>query len=90
MNKNEKKQVFLRLYPRHTPWDVLRFPERSCIFVPKNDTRYENGRKDPEGILAAARGAAACCRRLHVVPGVLDEILIRETGLCGEEIILIW
>ena len=32
----------------------------------------------------------ACCRRLHVVPGVLDEILIRETGLCGEEIILIW
>jgi hypothetical protein len=32
----------------------------------------------------------AYCRRLHVVPGVLDEILIRETGLCGEEIILIW
>lgn len=32
----------------------------------------------------------ACCRSLHVVPGVLDEILIRETGLCGEEIILIW
>ena len=32
----------------------------------------------------------AICRRLHVVPGVLDEILLRETGLCGEEIILIW
>ena len=32
----------------------------------------------------------AFCRRLRVVPGVLNEILIRETGLCGEEIILIW
>ena len=32
----------------------------------------------------------AICHRLHVVPGVLNEILIRETGLCGEEIILIW
>ena len=32
----------------------------------------------------------AICRRLRVVPGVLNEILIRETGLCGEEIILIW
>ena len=30
------------------------------------------------------------CRRLHVGPGRLNEILLRETGCCGEEIILIW
>ena len=30
------------------------------------------------------------CRRLGVVPGVLNEILLRTTGYCGEEIILIW
>lgn len=30
------------------------------------------------------------CRRLGVAAGVLNEILLRETGFCGEEIILIW
>lgn len=30
------------------------------------------------------------CRRLHVAPGRLNEILLRETGYSGEEIILIW
>ena len=30
------------------------------------------------------------CRRLGVVPGVFNEFLLRRTGYCGEEIILIW
>ncbi|MCR5352430.1 MAG: hypothetical protein K6E35_08090 [Bacteroidales bacterium] len=30
----------------------------------------------------------AACRRLHITPGVLNEILLRETGFCGEEIFL--
>lgn len=32
----------------------------------------------------------AICRRLRVVPGVFNEFLLRQTGYCGEEIILIW
>lgn len=30
----------------------------------------------------------AACRRLHVIPGELNEALLRETGICGEELIL--
>lgn len=30
----------------------------------------------------------AVCRRLHVVPGELNETLLRETGISGEELIL--
>ncbi|MBQ9449696.1 MAG: hypothetical protein IJU34_00040 [Bacteroidales bacterium] len=32
----------------------------------------------------------ACCRRLHILPGVLDEWLFRELGISGEEILLRW
>ena len=32
----------------------------------------------------------AIFRRLRVVPGVFNEFLLRQTGYCGEEIILIW
>ena len=32
----------------------------------------------------------AACRRLHVLPGVLDEWLFRELGISGEEILLRW
>ena len=28
------------------------------------------------------------CRRLHLLPGVLNEALLREYGICGEELIL--
>lgn len=28
------------------------------------------------------------CRRLHVVPGEMNEMLLRETGISGEELIL--
>lgn len=30
----------------------------------------------------------AACRRLHLLPGVLNEALLREYGICGEELIL--
>jgi hypothetical protein len=30
----------------------------------------------------------AVCRRLHVLPGELNEMLLRETGISGEELIL--
>lgn len=28
------------------------------------------------------------CRRLHILPGELNEMLLRETGISGEELIL--
>ena len=28
----------------------------------------------------------AACRRLRVTPGVFSEMLLRQTGFCGEEI----
>jgi hypothetical protein len=30
----------------------------------------------------------AACRRLHILPGALNEALLREYGICGEELIL--
>ena len=30
----------------------------------------------------------AVCRRLHIMPGELNEILLLETGISGEELIL--
>ena len=30
----------------------------------------------------------AACRRLHLLPGALNEALLREYGICGEELIL--
>lgn len=30
----------------------------------------------------------AACRRLHVLPGALNEALLRESGISGEELIL--
>lgn len=30
----------------------------------------------------------AVCRALHVLPGELNEALLRECGICGEELIL--
>ena len=30
----------------------------------------------------------AVCRRLHVLPGELNETLLREVGISGEELIL--
>jgi len=32
----------------------------------------------------------ACCRRLHVVPGVLNEEIFRELGLSGEVLLMLW
>ena len=28
------------------------------------------------------------CRLLHIRPGILDDFLLRELGLCGEELML--
>ena len=30
----------------------------------------------------------ACCRRLRVLPGELNELLLHEFGTCGEELLL--
>ncbi|NLZ20272.1 MAG: hypothetical protein GXY24_08475 [Bacteroidales bacterium] len=30
----------------------------------------------------------AVCRQLRIRPGVLDDYLIRELGLCGEELMM--
>ena len=30
----------------------------------------------------------AVCRLLHICPGALDDYLVRELGLCGEELLL--
>lgn len=31
----------------------------------------------------------AVCRRLRILPGELDEYLVRELGVCGDELILL-
>ena len=30
----------------------------------------------------------AACRQLHIRPGVLDDYLLRELGLCGEALMM--
>ncbi|MCR4824083.1 MAG: hypothetical protein K5849_01870 [Bacteroidales bacterium] len=56
-------------------------------------------RPNPSGIAAffellesgsAPADFPACCRKLHLLPGPLDECLLRELGLRGEEILLQW
>ena len=73
----------------------MRFPEYSGNFVSekpnetmtRQDTRYRDFSRFVEEE-RTPYDFPACCRSLHVLPGELNELLLRELGACGEDLLL--
>lgn len=53
----------------------------------RNDSRYRDFARFVEAD-ATPFDFPACCRRLRVLPGELNELLLAELGTCGEELLL--
>lgn len=90
-----KKYIFFTSNPLLTPGILLFFSKRCLIFAEKQ-TRTAMKEKESAvarlfRLLESDRSLSdfpAACRRLRVLPGELNESLLRELGLSGEELIL--
>ena len=90
-----KIRIFLFRTPFVPPGRVLLFSGQCPIFA---DNKHDKNMKLQESVtnrlfrlLETDRTLPdfpTACRRLHVLPGALNEALLRESGICGEELIL--
>lgn len=90
-----KIRIFKYSYPLRTPWRVLSISRQCLIFA---ETKRDFTMKKKESatdrlfrLLETERSLPdlpAACRRLHVLPGALNEALLRESGISAEELIL--
>ena len=90
-----KNCIFFASNPLLTPLCRLFFSQRCFIFAenkPQTTMKKKASATDRLfRLLETERTLSdfpAACRRLHVVPGELNESLLREVGISGEEIIL--
>ena len=74
---------------------VFRFMEQVAIFVQKNKTTMKHSDSFLPAFSRLLEQCSPlpdfpdCCRRLGIPPGILNEILLDEFGLCGEEFVLL-
>jgi hypothetical protein len=90
-----KKYIFFASTPLLTPQELLFFSQHRFIFA---EQQARTAMKKKESATARLfrfletertfSDFPAVCARLHLMPGALNESLLRETGLSGEEIIL--
>lgn len=78
---------------------MLHFPEQSPTFA---TTKTENDMERTDAFTlgrlfrlleteaATLPDFPAACRRLRVLPGPLNELLLCELGVCGEELLQLW
>ena len=81
------------LDPLLTPGIVLDFPALALIFAekPKEMKTIEDDFCTFVRFLEntpVRPDYPAVCRLLHINPGVLDDYLIRELGMCGDELMM--
>ena len=73
---------------------MLHFCERSRIFAEKTEIAMKTIETDFRTFVRFLEDTPvrpdfpAVCRQLHICPGALDDYLVRELGLCGEELLL--
>lgn len=90
-----KKYIFFTSDPLRTPGFLLFFSQRCFIFAEKQ-TRTAMKEKESATarlfrLLETERTLSdfpAACRRLRTLPGELNEFLLLEVGISGEELIL--
>ena len=80
-------------YPRRTFARVLRISRQCPIFVETKTRKAMTSLDSPFDRLVRLMAAdpalpdfPSACRRLRVTPGIFSEMLLRQTGFCGEEI----
>jgi len=90
-----KIRIFIVSDPRPGPGEVLHFCGQCSIFAEtknqKNMKRHITALEYLVRLMQAEPSLSdfpAACRRLHLTPGIFNELLLRETGFCGEEIFL--
>lgn len=94
MYKIIKKHKNLFSDPLLTPARMLHFPGQAGIFVEKTATEMKNAETDFRTFARFLETAPvlpdypAVCRLLHIRPGVLDDFLLRELGVCGEALLM--
>ena len=94
MCKIFKKRIILFSDPLFTPGRGLHFPEQAGFFVEKKATEMKNVETDFRAFARFLETAPvlpdfpATCKLLHIRPGVLDDYLLRELGVCGEALMM--
>jgi len=90
-----KIRIFFIPDPRRTPGGVLRFSSRCLIFAKTKHKQIMKHETSPTDrlfrLLETDRTLPdfpTACRRLRILPGALNEALLRECGISGEELIL--